>query len=116
QLSESIDADLFAWSHLIQPDLFLRARPGKVESVKDKLTKAGMPFLQSGNAFRLSNASKADTVLETDREAVIQDLNSQRTAAFLQIKEFLPLASRSYLSRVWDCCAASGGKSILAID
>jgi 16S rRNA (cytosine967-C5)-methyltransferase len=46
-----------------------------------------------------------------DKEAVIQDYNSQQT-----------LNLTSYMKRetpdifVWDCCAASGGKSILAFD
>ena len=37
QLSEGIDNTAFAASHLIQPDLFLRVRPGKKNAVVQKL-------------------------------------------------------------------------------
>ena len=44
QLSEGIETEQFILSHLQQPDLFLRLRPGKEISVKQKLQKAGIPF------------------------------------------------------------------------
>jgi len=50
--------------------------------------------------------------LELDREVVVQDLSSQQIARFfdhIQWKENTPRL-------VWDCCAASGGKSLLALD
>jgi 16S rRNA (cytosine967-C5)-methyltransferase len=45
-----------------------------------------------------------------NRDFVIQDLSSQRIASMLTA---LP---GSATQKVWDCCAGSGGKSILAID
>jgi 16S rRNA (cytosine967-C5)-methyltransferase len=47
-----------------------------------------------------------------DREVVIQDQNSQRTGEFIK-SEILNLKSEI---SVWDCCAGSGGKSIMAFD
>jgi 16S rRNA (cytosine967-C5)-methyltransferase len=60
----------------------------------------------------LPNASKIDTILDIDREVVVQDYSSQRIAEFLQFK----IQNSKLKTTLWDCCAASGGKSILASD
>jgi 16S rRNA (cytosine967-C5)-methyltransferase len=110
ELSEGIDTDAFVKSHFIQPDLFLRIRPGKENAVLQKLDEHSVPFTQTGNCLALPNSTKADTILAIDDEAVIQDLSSQRIA------EFLALITSPPPLTVWDCCAASGGKSLLAYD
>jgi len=65
----------------------------------------------------LPNASKIDEIVELDKEAVIQDQNSQRTGEFIksEILNRIPIAIGTEIS-VWDCCAGSGGKSIMAFD
>jgi 16S rRNA (cytosine967-C5)-methyltransferase len=131
ELSTGIDYSPFCSSFLTQPDLFLRIRPGKESTVKGKLQQAGITFQElSQSCLALPNASKVDPVIEIDKEAVIQDHSSQRIG---ELMEFIqgtrasthstPLralsASKSAPStalRVWDACAASGGKSILAFD
>jgi 16S rRNA (cytosine967-C5)-methyltransferase len=110
ELSEGMDTDAFVKSHFIQPDLFLRIRPGKENAVLQKLDEHSVPFTQTGNCLALPNSTKADTILAIDDEAVIQDLSSQRIA------EFLALITSPPPLTVWDCCAASGGKSLLAYD
>jgi 16S rRNA (cytosine967-C5)-methyltransferase len=114
ELSEGIDKDAFILSHLEQPDLFLRFRPGKERIVKQKLTKFGIGFQTiSDNCIAISNSSKIDELLALDKEAVVQDYNSQRVGELLSIvKERM----KKETTRVWDCCAASGGKSIMAKD
>lgn len=108
-LSDGIDHPAFCNSFLIQPDLFIRIRPGAAQSVKSKLQQAGMPFKEiSPTCLALPNASKADAVIALDKEAVIQDHSSQRIGEFLK--------QINSPRRVWDACAASGGKSILAYD
>ncbi len=106
-LSSSIEANSFARSHFIQPLLFLRIRPGYETIVPQKLNQATIAF-QSLNehCLGLANASKIDTILAIDQEVVVQDYNSQR------VGDKLPANA----STVWDCCAASGGKSILVKD
>lgn len=117
ELSESIEAASFSISHLIQPDLFLRIRPKQQEKVLRKLTAANITYqLVNETCLALPNNSKIEGVLQIDREVVVQDYSSQR------IGEFLALLAKSQISNsksaisIWDCCAASGGKSILAAD
>lgn len=101
-LSDGIDHEQLCRSFLVQPDLYLRLRPGYEKTVKQKL--AGISFTEiSATCLALPNTSKIDTVIELDKEAVVQDRNSQLTIGHLA-------------GNVWDCCAASGGKSILAYD
>ncbi len=125
ELSEGIDKEAFSLSHLEQPDLFLRLRPGKETVVKDKLTKGEIVFQTiTDSCVALSNSSKIDELLALDKEAVVQDYSSQRVGEFMKLvnpellRPGLP-KNRDRLSnefRVWDCCAASGGKSIMAKD
>lgn len=132
-LSEDINYELFCASFFTQPDLFLRLRPNKEPIVKNKLQQAGIVFREIGSScIALPNASKADTVIEPDQEAVIQDYSSQRIGKLMEfIQDSMGSASTgpsaqgsapSTAPRVptalnlWDACAASGGKSILAYD
>ena len=134
ELSDGINKERFISSHLVQPDLFLRIRPGKEKIVLKKLTEHQILFKQIGEyCLSLPNASKVDTILDIDREVVVQDYSSQRIADFLKLQTCLPHRQAPNLpagqagpkpvcrtgrpqTEVWDCCAASGGKSILAKD
>lgn len=113
QLSCESDRALFEISHLIQPDLFLRIRPGKKDQVLNDLHRAGIIFRElEEQVLVLSNSSKIDSVLAIDQDVVVQDYSSQRIGSLLQL-----LIDRAVpINHVWDCCAASGGKSILAYD
>lgn len=113
-LSDGIDYVAFSRSFFIQPDLFLRIRPGNEVAVKQKLEKAGMSFNHlKSNVVALPNASKVDGVLEINKEVVIQDYSSQQTGWFLKNLEISTFNNQLV---IWDCCAASGGKSIMAHD
>lgn len=113
ELSEGIDHEQFCTSFFIQPNLFLRLRPGKEQIVKSKLQQAGITFSEVSNScIALPNASKVDAVIEIDKEAVVQDYSSQRIGEFM---ELIKATADKPLS-IWDACAASGGKSILAYD
>jgi 16S rRNA (cytosine967-C5)-methyltransferase len=113
-VSREIDQEQFNLSHLIQPDLYLRIRPGKKEKVVRQLQNASIKFvLLDEVCIQLSNQTKIEEVLCIDEEVVIQDLNSQKTIELFN--DHKPQTTDHKLS-IWDCCAASGGKSILFHD
>lgn len=111
ELSAGIDYTSFAMSHLRQPNLFLRIRPGYEGMVEMKLAAVNITFSKIGeHSLSMDNSSKVDDVIELDKEAVVQDLNSQR------VRELVQSALTEQPQKIWDCCAASGGKSILFYD
>jgi 16S rRNA (cytosine967-C5)-methyltransferase len=112
-VSSSIDRTAFALSFLIQPDLFLRIRPGNKNDVKNKLIQHSIPFEELNNeCLSLVNGSKIEDVIKLNKEAVVQDYNSQQTGVV--IKQYV----LNHLPQIncWDCCAASGGKSLMLYD
>ena len=113
ELSKEINVVKFHESFLIQPDLFLRARPGNTQRVTGKLSGAGLTYkLICDACICLPNGSKVNTILELDKEAVVQDYNSQRVGDFFKLQT----TNHKLQTSIWDCCAASGGKSIMAYD
>jgi 16S rRNA (cytosine967-C5)-methyltransferase len=145
-LSDGIDLDQFVANHFIQPDVFLRIRPGKQEQVMNALQQAGIGFHAMGTyTLAVAASTKLDNVGSINKDYVIQDYSSQQVGVLLsKVKEerlkvkgerekkedeYNPSSLQlqpSTLSpspfplptstSVWDCCAASGGKSILAKD
>lgn len=110
-LSSEISPEAFTRSLLQQPDLYIRLRPGHSRFVKEQLESEGIAFrVISDETLALPPATQLDRFLEKDKYYVVQDLNSQR------IREFFPPLEVADGPRIWDCCAASGGKSILAWD
>jgi 16S rRNA (cytosine967-C5)-methyltransferase len=110
-LSNDVDIPAFCLSHLVQPDLFLRARPGKEQKITEQLTRNSIAYtIPVPHCITVANNTKLEDSIAINRDAVIQDLSSQRIAEFLQL-----VPKQNHL-KVWDCCAASGGKSILAVD
>lgn len=110
-LSNEIDALLFSSSILIQPLLYLRSRPGKKLIISDKLKKKGIHFSQENDCLSMPNSTKLDGIIQINKEAVVQDYNSQKVLDYLD--EYQPGEAQT---EAWDCCAASGGKSILLAD
>ncbi len=100
-LSASIDQSLFINSLLIQPDLFIRAIKGAEQKLEAYLNEAQIPFQKKESCYRLPNAAK---LLNTEYLFEVQDQSSQYTANYFQAKP---------KQMWWDCCAASGGKSLL---
>lgn len=107
-LSDKMDAAAFSASFLKQPHLYIRARNNKQQEIIQRLEKAEVPFgLPGGAAIALPNGTKVDALITDKNWYEIQDLSSQETGQLLRP------APKSYW---WDCCAASGGKSILLKD
>lgn len=100
-LSSSIDQSLFISSQLIQPDLFIRAIKGAEQKLEVYLNEVQIPYEKKESCYRLPNAAK---LLNTEYLYEVQDQSSQYTANYFQ-----PKPKQMW----WDCCAASGGKSLL---
>ncbi len=111
-ISSAIDLPTFLQSHLQQPLLFIRIRPGKRELVEQALQNASIVYeILKENTFSLANTTSLQKVIHLNKDAVIQDLNSQALASLLKL---IPITEKPLV--VWDACAASGGKSILIKD
>ncbi len=109
-LSEGVESDAFMTSFFTQPDVFLRIRPG-AGNIPALLESQQIPYRTvNEQTIAIPNTVKIDTLLPLNKEVVIQDLSSQQTGRVLQ--NHLPVFPKN----VWDCCAASGGKSIMMKD
>jgi len=109
-LSEGLAIEPFKYSHLQKPSVFIRARPGRKTKVIDVLTKADIAFEECyENCFRIKDNANIESLLELNRDYVVQDLSSQKTA------EIFPKINDGAF-QVWDACAASGGKAIMLHD
>ena len=127
ELSPAINPDQFAASFLVQPDLFLRIRQKRRETMMQRLNKSGLPFtMKNADCLALPNGTNVETLFALDHEAVIQDYNSQQVLHYLTsppvlallepFQKYSPEFRHTRVIKAWDCCAASGGKSILLYD
>lgn len=131
RLSEGISDIEYSLANLHQPDVFLRIRPGHANTVLEKLQAHDIPYkLVSDTTIRLNPGVKIESVLELNKEVVVQDLCSQEAGAQIYIAAMRVILQKvkkngfrasdldlySIPIRVWDCCAASGGKSIQLMD
>lgn len=96
------------WS---QPKVWLRAKSGKMELVKNVLIQEGVAFHtheEMPNAIQLDQGVSLDKLNLIEKGlAEVQDLSSQRTI------ELIPAKPGEHW---YDACAASGGKSLMLMD
>jgi 16S rRNA (cytosine967-C5)-methyltransferase len=110
-MSQGMDFISFGRSFLQQPPLFVRLRPGKEEKVLQILASSGISYRElPPAAVELPPATVMDKRMMIDQDVVIQDLSSQRVASLF------PAFGELRGPEIWDCCAGSGGKSLLAAD
>lgn len=103
-ISPSLDKTEFLKSFFVQPDLFIKAYPGKTAWLTSKLEDAGLHYEEeSERSLRLPNGTKLDKLFPDNKYFQIQDLSSQEACEYFRPQKY---------DYWWDCCAASGGKSI----
>ncbi len=113
EIGAEVDKEKFSFNHLQQPNLFIRLRPTGFNDAMKKLMAANVDFkLLDHNCVELPNGTKVDEILTLDKEAVVQDYSSQQTGQVVKSIIKKPLFNTFY----WDCCAASGGKTIMLND
>lgn len=107
-LSECIDEDAFFVSFLTQPDLFIRVQRAHSLHILTALKEAGVVVHNiSETTFALPNGTKLETIIPQQKYYQVQDLSSQKTGTYFKPQKY---------DYWWDCCAASGGKSLLLHD
>ena len=107
-LSKDINSDEFLKSLFVQPDLYVRVKRGGEKRFQQVLIKEEIKFKHlGGQAFSFANGTKLESLPVEKGTFEIQDLTSQQTGDL-----FVP----QKWDRWWDCCAASGGKSLLLHD
>lgn len=105
ELSEGIDRQLFQRSLFVQPDLFISVKSTHLPALKAQIEAAGIAVKElSDTTLALPNGTKLDQIITDPRLYQVQDYSSQRTGEHFAPKPY---------DYWWDCCAASGGKSLL---
>lgn len=79
KLSDDVDAEKFIESLFIQPDVFIRVRPGFESVVETKINASDQNFKKlSAQCYAFPPTTKIESFLAINREVVVQDYNSQR--------------------------------------
>ena len=103
-LSAHLDKNQFFNSFFQQPDLFIRVSDADLTAVLKQLSEASIDVKQlSENTLSLPNGTKLESILKEGTYQV-QDLSSQHTGHYFKPNKW---------EKWWDCCAASGGKTLL---
>jgi 16S rRNA (cytosine967-C5)-methyltransferase len=107
-LSADVSTEEFYKSFLVQPNVWIRVRKKFKEAVLEELNKNNIEFTEVSEihcAFGILNSVQLENLKSfKDGYFEIQDMSSQKTGDFFQPKEN---------EHWWDCCAGSGGKSLL---
>lgn len=105
KLSESIDQQAFLLSLFVQPNLFIRVKETHLPTIKTRIEAAGVAVQElSDTTLALPNGTKLEQIIDDARLYQVQDFSSQKTGNYFKPNPY---------DYWWDCCAASGGKSLL---
>jgi 16S rRNA (cytosine967-C5)-methyltransferase len=104
-LSATVNIPAFCSKILVQPDLYIRVRKGAEKRFTGTLIDAGINFQHLGEqTYSLANGTKLDHLFSDKGLYEVQDLSSQQVGQYFKPQKW---------DKWWDCCAASGGKSLL---
>lgn len=107
-LSEGLNPEHFYLSLLVQPDLYIRLKRGAETKIQKVLDEAGIQFESiNSQTLALPNGTKLDQLLLDKGSYEVQDISSQKVGTYFKPQKW---------DKWWDCCAASGGKSLLLYD
>jgi 16S rRNA (cytosine967-C5)-methyltransferase len=110
ELSKRVDRELLELSLLQQPKVWIRIRKDYVRQIRAELNDSSIQIVSevTPDIIALNQNTKLDDLTSWKNGYFeIQDLSSQQTASY-----YLPEAN----SHWYDCCAGSGGKSLLLLD
>lgn len=109
ELSPELNKTEFIKSILIRPRVFIRIRKNYLAEVVKELTENNFEFIQLSNTTLSFDQQVKLTETKSFEKGLfeIQDYSSQQTGDF-----FNAMAKEVW----WDCCAGSGGKSLLFKD
>lgn len=103
-LSGDMDKKAFFISFFKQPDLFIRVKAEDSAAIVSKLESENIVVKAiTDTALALPNGTKLETILN-EGSYQVQDLSSQHTGLYFKPNKW---------DKWWDCCAASGGKTLL---
>ncbi|WP_131535756.1 RsmB/NOP family class I SAM-dependent RNA methyltransferase [Pedobacter nototheniae] len=103
-LSKDLNKTDFYSSFFKQPNLFIRVATHDTKAIVAKLKQENIDAKQvTDTALSLPNGTKLEGILK-EGSYQVQDLSSQHTGNY-----FMP----NKWDKWWDCCAASGGKTLL---
>ena len=111
ELGNSVIHKEWALHYLTKPLTWIRLKLQVVQKASDLLNSLNMDYIQlkPHSIGFLGDVNLEDVGLSSFCE--VQDLNSQKCAeSFL---EHIPVKTSS---KIWDCCSASGGKSLAIMD
>lgn len=107
-LSQEIQHETFFKSFLIQPDLFIRVKRGEEKLVlKTFIDNQIVHKFLGERTVCLPNGTSLENVFSKRGVFEVQDLSSQKVTEFFKPQKW---------DKWWDCCAASGGKSLALVD
>jgi 16S rRNA (cytosine967-C5)-methyltransferase len=104
KLSSNLNWSQFQLKLLLKPFTFIKIRNS---TVIPTLINTEHFNKISETIFAITKNMALDSVLKNPGDYVVQDYNSQQVCTF-----FKPIANQTW----WDCCAASGGKSLALLD